>query len=99
MLVIKIELWPGGDEDLAQELHRGYIWNDATGTLDKGNYQAQFLEKGKKLKGKSIWKKGEIKNFPRKRLLAWDLLALTLIKALGEERLELYQKLKVKMEG
>lgn len=38
MIVVKIELWPGGDEVQARELERVCIYNDGTGTLEFGNY-------------------------------------------------------------
>lgn len=73
MLVVKIELWPGGWEARKRTLATGYIVNDNTGTLKSGNYQIVLHDKaGKK------WKTGEVKGFARQRWLAWDLLFLSL---------------------
>lgn len=38
MLVVKMELWPGGDESAKRELSRVVIVNDETGTPELGNY-------------------------------------------------------------
>ncbi len=43
--------------------------NDGTGDTNKGNYWFTFSDKIGRL-----WKGGEVNNFPRKKLLAWDLL-------------------------
>ena len=71
MLVIKIELWPGGYEREAKEIGRAYLWNDGTGTETVGNYKGKILRKGSQTK---VWREGRVLNFPRKRLKAWDLL-------------------------
>ena len=94
MLVIKIELWPGGDESSAREINRGYIWNDGTGTIDVGNYKAEFLKRNQKTKNKGVWKKSILKGFKRQELLAWDLLAQMLVLALGSERITKHWKKK-----
>lgn len=73
---------------MAREMHRGFIYNDGTGTETKGNYVAEFLKKGHKNRDQgSIWKMSKIYNFPRKRGLAWDLVAQGLILAMGPERM------------
>ena len=38
MLVIKLELWPYGDESAARELGRMHISNDGTGDGETGHY-------------------------------------------------------------
>lgn len=88
MIVIKIEIWPGGFEQYAKELYRGFIWNDATGTPEKGNYKVELNKKGQKIKGKGVWKSWSFKGFERKKLLAWDLLAISIVGALGPERVK-----------
>ncbi len=78
MLRISIDLVPHGDETKKRSLGTAKIWNDGTSLDTKiGNYKFSLL----KWRGaKGIWKEGKLKNFPRKRLGAWDLL----YRALGE---------------
>ena len=54
-----------------QHLGTAKIWNDATGDLRSGNYQATLSVRGI---SNQVWKKGMVKGFARKRLKAWDLL-------------------------
>lgn len=68
MLVIKMELWPFGDETKAQEIARCNIANDATGDEDTGNYNIALFN------GKRRWKRGRVERFPRRLLEGWDLL-------------------------
>lgn len=97
MIVIKVELWPMGDSSRAKTLGTARIANIG-GDITKGNYECVLcdsielpeddIEKYKFLfysKGnKRIWKECEIKDFPRKRLLVWDLLYRGLKKIIGE---------------
>jgi len=46
MLYVKIELWPKGDRKRATTLHEGVIYNDATGTEQRGNYVGRFSKRG-----------------------------------------------------
>lgn len=78
MLVVKVELWPFGDESRMKELARGFIWNDATGTSTRGNYQF-VLKDGRGRK----WKTGTVTDFPRTKLLGWDLLLRALYSVLA----------------
>lgn len=80
MIVVKIELWPWGEESRKVELGTARIWNDASGSSTVGNY-------GYELKGKSgsPMGKGEVKDFPRQRLMAWDLLLRVLRDARGKK--------------
>jgi hypothetical protein len=45
MLVVKVELWPKGDEDKSVVIGRMEIANDATGTGDIGNYGVHLWAK------------------------------------------------------
>ena len=69
MIVLKIEMWPRGEEAKAYLLGSAHIWNDATGTASTGNYGFKLFRKD----GRQ-YREGVITNFPRKRLLVWDLL-------------------------
>lgn len=55
------------------------IVNDGTGTHTRGNYRARFYGKGGRFLREST-----VGNFPRKRLLAWDLLLSALSAAFGD---------------
>ncbi len=70
MLVIKIELWPGGDKSRARSLGEAEIAN-VGGDAQIGDYAVRLLKWGG---GRRTWKKGEVRGFPRLRLGPWDLL-------------------------
>lgn len=69
MLVVRIEIWPHGDQSRRKTLATGKIANTGTGTLTRGNYRVTLLDAAGR-----PWRAGSVENFPRKRLLAWDLL-------------------------
>lgn len=71
MIVIKVELWPGGNEARAQEIARGRIANDGTGTLASGNYRAAFTSE---VSADRYLRKADIQNFPRRRKNVWELI-------------------------
>jgi hypothetical protein len=69
MLVVKIELWPFGDPTRAKTLATGMIANTGAGTPTRGDYRVLLRDAAGR-----PWKSGTVESFPRKRLLAWDLL-------------------------
>ena len=71
MLRITIELVPWGIEARKRLMGVAEIWNDATGTKSKGHYKFRILKRGNR---QSVWKAGELKDFPRLRLGVWDLM-------------------------
>ena len=73
MLKVTIELWPYGQEQGKSTLGSGSIVNVLSGTKTRGDYHVILKDKGNK-----IYKKCEIKGFPRKRKTAWELLYLAL---------------------
>ena len=78
MLVIRIELWPHGNETRRKTVATGFIANSGTGTPTQGNYRVELSDAlGRR------WRTGTIEGFPRKRLLAWDLLTRALYSVLG----------------
>jgi len=79
MLVVKIELWPHGDRSQAQVLATGAVVNTGEGTPTRGEYRVTLFDKAQR-----VWKTGKVKDFPRKRLLAWDLLYRALKNMLGD---------------
>ena len=79
MILVKIELHPKGDSSKARELGRIKIGNTATGTTSSGDYTAALFDAGKRR-----YRVVEVKDFPRKRLLAFDLLFRVLRAAVGD---------------
>jgi hypothetical protein len=56
----------------------GTIANTGTGTTTSGAYRIELRDAAGRL-----WKTGHVEGFPRKRLLAWDLLYRALEKLVG----------------
>jgi hypothetical protein len=78
MFVVDLTMWPLGLKNKAYNLGRieiAYIG----GTISRGNYVANLFDKGGKL-----YKQVKINNFPRRKLLAFDLLYRVLKEAVGE---------------
>lgn len=80
MVVVKIELWPRGDESRKIHLGTATITNDGKGTVLKGDYKVKLSKWGRP---KVAWKVGEVKNFPRTTRGPWDLLYCALRSILG----------------
>jgi hypothetical protein len=77
MLVIKIELHSAVTGRITT-IATGTIANTGTGTRTSGDYRIELRDAaGRK------WKSGSIAGFPRKRLLAWDLLYRALEELVG----------------
>ncbi len=70
MLRITIEKVPYGIEEGSHIMYQGTITNDGTGTLSRGNYRISLGTKG----GKTVYKTGYVRGFPRKKNIAWKLL-------------------------
>ncbi len=59
MINIPIDLWKWGDPENKKSLGRIIIYNDGTGTLERGNYIVVAMGKRKVLTG-------AVQDFPRK---------------------------------
>lgn len=46
MIVVKLEIWPGGNEERAKEIGRTYIANDGSGSQDRGDYKVAVCRRG-----------------------------------------------------
>ena len=68
MLIVKIELHSAVTGQVTT-IATGKIVNTGTGSPTQGNYRIELQDAA----GRQ-WKTGHIEGFPRKRLLAWDLL-------------------------
>lgn len=86
MIVVKLELWPGGDESRAVDLGKAIIAN-ASGLADLSGYEVRLL-KGEAYSRRpgDLYKAGRVPAFPRKdkRWGPWELLALALEATVGE---------------
>jgi hypothetical protein len=75
MLVIKIELWPHGDETKKELIGYASLVNDGTGTNQTGNYDFTiFKNKGKN----KVTTKSRVTAFRRLWYGPWKLLYLSL---------------------
>lgn len=89
MLVIKIELWPFGNEKTKRELGRAHIINDGTGSLEIGNYVVKLFKSAEYSKNNAgkVYKTGEVKEFKRLKGSPWELLKLALINVLDKKKI------------
>lgn len=72
MLVVKIELWPGGDERRVKEIGRLHIINRGDSpTPRRGNYTVNLLRRGTNRK---VHRSGEVLNYPRLSYPVWKLI-------------------------
>lgn len=76
MLVVKLELWPLGDEGAAREIGRATIGNIG-GTSDRGDYAYEVTKDGETVQ------QGEFRGFARRERDAWDLVFLVLRAVVG----------------
>jgi hypothetical protein len=83
MIVVRVELWPGGDRSKAESLGEAVIINDGSGTATQGNYHFALSRRGQTAKDQA-WRDGQVRGFPRKRLGGWDLVYRALHAAVGE---------------
>lgn len=92
MIVVKIELWPGGDNTRARTLQEGIIYNTG-GDHTTGEYEFKLSKVGgfktpvdlmRRGDVRNVLRTGEVKGFPRLRLYAHDLLFRVLRIAFGE---------------
>lgn len=83
MLVVTIELWPGGDQARKRHLGTARIANDGRGTLSAGDYDVTLSRCGQP---NQAWRRGRVEGFPRRRLGPWDLLYRSLAATVGDRR-------------
>ena len=68
MIVVKVEIWPFGNEKKKRLLGTLKIVRIITGTPTIGNYKVELYS------GKKCWKKGEVKGYKRKSQSFWHLI-------------------------
>jgi len=67
MVVVRIELWPFGQQDKSRLLGVVKIANDLSGDKKYGNYVVDLSHAGKYLgKKKGVWKSGRVKHHLRR---------------------------------
>lgn len=72
VLVVKIELWPGGDERRVKELGRLHIINRGDSpTPKRGNYTVNLMRRGTL---QTVQRSGEVLNYARLAYPVWKLL-------------------------
>jgi len=82
MVVVKIELWPGGDPSKARPLGEMRISNDGTGTEERGNYDVELAHAGKYYGRPGNWKTGRAMGYLR-TLSPYHLVQLALNATIG----------------
>lgn len=82
MVVVKVELWPGGDESQARMIGVAKIVNDNTGDDRTGNYNVELSHSGKYFGRPGVWKRGRVTDYPR-MLSPYNLVFAALKSALG----------------
>ena len=82
MIVVKVELWPGGHEDRKRELGRMHLTNQGTGTRERGNYAVKLMRRGTV---DVVQRTTDIENYPRQSYPVWELVRRALQKLYGKE--------------
>ena len=93
MIVVKIEMWPKGDESKAREIGRTYIYNSG-GSVRRGNYEARVCRKAKKfvheprkvISGEGFARTGSVSDYPRVSSNVWRLVIRALRSCVPEEK-------------
>lgn len=80
MIRVTIELFPHGNENKKLKIAQVDIANDGSGTDTRGNYWAKLYGRGSMRVIQTV----EVKDFPRKRLHAMDLLYRVMKAARGD---------------
>jgi len=92
MIVVKVEMWPKGDESKAYEIGRTYIYN-AGGSLIRGDYEARVCRKAKTfvyeprkvVSGDGFSRTGRVEGYPRLSYNIWRLVLRALRACFPEE--------------
>ena len=72
MIVVKVELWPGGDRKRAREIGRMTITNDGTShSPRRGDYGVKLMRKGTTNR---IQRQGDVKGHARQSYSVWVLV-------------------------
>lgn len=83
MIVVKMELWPLGDESRKKTIGTVRIVNDGTGTWSRGNYNVSVMHRGKGKEHK-VWRHGRVTDYARLSKSPYNLLLAALQSAIGK---------------
>jgi len=100
MLVVKIEVWPGGIESRKREIGRTYIGNVGDSSdPSRGDYEVAVCRRNveecpwphgtdtdRKKKRPKPTRTGEVKNYPRLSYNVWRLILRSLLSCFPEEQ-------------
>jgi hypothetical protein len=95
MIVVKIEMWPRGDESQMYELGRTYIYNagGSRTSTKKADYEVRVCRKGKYdftlhdlQSGTGFVRRGRVEGYPRLAYNIWRLILRALKAAFPEEK-------------
>ena len=75
MVVVKIEIWPHGDESKAREIGRAQIAN-VGGTADVGEYECRLAHAERFAHRSGWWKIGKLSGFKRRTSSPYHLVML-----------------------
>jgi hypothetical protein len=78
VIVVKVELWPHGDESKARPIGQIAIANDGTGTAESGNYNVVLAHAGRFYGRKGAWRRGRVTGYQRIRQSPYHLLAMAM---------------------
>jgi hypothetical protein len=82
-VVVKIEMWPGGDPEKKYDL--GHVVICLTGGTDQeGDYDVALFKSKTYTRNGGKWRTGKVRKFPRRRLGPYDLLLRGLIAAIRD---------------
>jgi len=90
VIVVKLEMWPGGKAERAVEFGRMLIMNQMTTTQETRGELGDYLAEarggvyGRPDLMNRVWKSGQVRRFNRKTRGAWDLLYLALRGLVGD---------------
>jgi hypothetical protein len=78
LVVVKIELWPGGNPTNPKPLGTIYIANDGTGTSTDGNYDVRLSHSGRYIQKPGVWKRGKVTGYKRAKDSVYHLVKMAL---------------------
>lgn len=92
MIVVRLEMWPKGDESRKREIGRAFVYNDG-GSLRRGNYEVRVCRKnrfdhvpGDVPTDDGFARTGRVENYPRLSYNVWRLILRALRAAFPEEK-------------
>jgi len=94
MIVVKLEMWPGGDGSRAREIGRTYIYRNGGAFPSRGDYEIRVCRRGhfrvkdaaSFVSGEGFTRTARIENFPRLSYNVWRLILRCLKAAFPEEK-------------